>query len=123
MDILNPSDRVIIESSQYDPLQSPGYEMVKGMLVWPDELPDGLSNEGRAQIMKLLIARSLLHHRTPRLSPMSTKTQAYYAEILPPFKALWDHAHSSGLQWAGFHPTRLQLSEADLDYYRRATTD
>jgi hypothetical protein len=49
--------------------------------------------------------------------------QRFYDSILPKYRALWDQATADGLRWPGFHPARLELSDALLEAYRQMNDD
>jgi hypothetical protein len=119
MELFTESDRTLIEALTYNPNLAPGYEILRGCLVWADETPDGISFSGRQRIHDLQTARSLLCHRTPLLEPISASLQRYYDDVLIKYRPIWDQALSARLQWPGFHPSRLELSDALLEVYRQ----
>ncbi len=104
--MLSSQDRALLESAQFDPRAKPSYESVKSCLVWPDELPDGLSLEGIQFIHRLLAARSFMYRGIPR------KGRREYLQ------AAWDEASLSGLKWSGFR--RLTVSPKDLAFLENA---
>ena len=103
-------DRKIIESLTYQPGLQPGFEALKGCLVWADERPDNLTPAGYDRLCDLWIARTILCHDPSR----RTLNDAHY-------RAAWSRAKAEGIRWPGFH--RETLSETDRRYYERMCED
>ena len=95
-------DRALVEGLTYDPSLKPGFELLKGCLIWEDERPDGLTPENYEKLCDLWIARSCLH-----------RGLAIGEGTLDPqyFKDAWDAAIRDGIRWPGFQ--RLKLSPED----------
>ena len=103
---LSDPDRLLIETQELDLHSKPSYESIKSCLIWADELPDGLSMDGRRFILSLLAARSYLH----RGIPMVGRLQRLRLE--------WDNAISSGLRWTGFN--RIETSADAMVYLQNS---
>jgi hypothetical protein len=99
-------DRAAVEGCVYDPAAEPGYEAIKGCLIWSDERPVNITSEGYDKLSDLWIARSYIHRGLP---------------LAPRLQAAWERAVADGIRWPGFH--RLVLSEADLAYYAAMIED
>ena len=119
MALFSESDRRLIETLVYDPGLVPGYEVLRGCLVWQDENRDDLSREGQRRIHDLQAARSLLFHRTARTGQWSAETEKFFESIRPKYRAIWGQAIAENLRWPGFHPSGIALSDELLDTYRR----
>lgn len=88
--MLSPADRAAIEGLPLDPDASIGFHELLGCLVWSDEIPDGLTNEGHAYLRELLGIRGAIHRGED-------------ADL-----ATWNLARMTGLRWNGFG--RLELT-------------
>lgn len=109
MNVLRESDRVLIERQAFQCDAKPAFELLKACLVWPDELPAGISNEGREYIYDLLIIRGFIHRG---LSENKWGLDSQY------FIKVWQEAIASSIPWNGFR--RLEISEVDRDYLIRS---
>lgn len=102
-------DRRLIEAQVFDPKAEPSFEALKACLVWPDECPERISNEGREVLSDLLIVRGFIHRGVPReqwgLDPQF-------------FLDRWAEAQAICLRWNGFR--RMSLSESDSAYLMRS---
>lgn len=111
MDWINKADWDCFAAAPVDPAAEPGYEVLKGCLIWPDEHVAGLSVDGSALLGDLFIARALLH------SGRSISAWPGGSERL---QSVWDTAIAAGLPWAGF--ARVELS-ADQRAFLAAEAD
>lgn len=89
-------------AARMDPGATPGYELLKGCLIWPDEYVEGLSRAGRELLGDLFVARALLHRGQP-ISSWPGGTEA--------LQARWDTAVAAGLPWAGFARVELNADQ------------
>ena len=105
-------DRQLIETLEYNPSLKPGYEALKGCLVWDDEglFIVGLSEDGREKLADLWIARLILFHDLDR----HTLDDSY-------FKDAWNLAVAQLQGWPGFN--RLVLSAEDRAFYEHCLTN
>jgi hypothetical protein len=103
-------DRQLIEGLTYRPDLAPGFEALKGCLVWADEYPQNVSSAGYDRLSDLWIARTIICHDPSR----RTLDDARY-------RAAWTQAKTEGIRWPGFH--RETLSETDRRYYERMCED
>jgi hypothetical protein len=87
---LSDADRALIEATPFDPAASVAYNEITGALAWSDELPDGLSQAGHADLRELLAIRGYLHRGLP-------------VDTIPRHEAV-----ASGIRWNGFR--RLALT-------------
>jgi hypothetical protein len=99
---LSKIDRDIIEAQILVIESKPSYESIKSCLIWPDEIPSGLSMNGHTFILNLLAARSYLHRGIPMVGRLER------------LRSDWENALSSRLKWTGFK--RIAISVADLEY-------
>jgi hypothetical protein len=99
---LSKADREIIEAQILVTESQPSYESIKSCLIWPNELPSGLSMDGHTFILNLLAARSYLH----RNIPMTGRLERLRVD--------WEIALSSGLKWIGFK--RISIPAAHLEF-------
>lgn len=108
---LPDADRELLEAGEPDPDAEPLYNDVTSCLVWPDEVPDGLSREGYGYVRDLLVARGYLHRGIP-----VDRWDFGYADRWE----RWNEALASGLRWTGFR--RIGLTAAERDLLRRYLT-
>ncbi|MBZ5610178.1 MAG: hypothetical protein LAP38_18100 [Acidobacteriia bacterium] len=106
MPYFSDRDRAIVEALVFDAAEEPGYEALKGCLVWRDEQPNNITNEGWDKLCDLWIARSYLH----RGEPMKDQ-----------FRSAWEQAQREGIRWPGFQ--RVTLSANDKAYYKQMIED
>lgn len=111
MDWITKADWDCFAAAPVDPNATPGYELLKGCLIWPDEYVEGLSPAGWELLGDLFVARALLH-RGQAISAWPGGS-----EIL---QARWDTAIAAGLPWAGF--ARVELT-ADQQTYLAAEAE
>jgi hypothetical protein len=108
----NQSDRERLECLIFDRACEPSYELMKSCLVWPDERPAEITNEGYELLGDLWIVRGLMHRDVPPekwgLDP------AYFQEV-------WRNALADVPRWPGFR--RLDLSAADRTYLSRSIAE
>ncbi len=106
------NDLRLIESLVFRPELKPGYDFIKGCLVWEDERADGLTPEGYDNLCDLWIARSFIHRgldfSTYPLNP------EYFGKV-------WERALQQGFSWPGYK--RLTLNAEDKAYYEAALQD
>lgn len=102
-------DRRLIEAQVFDPEAAPSFEVMKSCLVWPDECPEHISNEGREVLYDLLIVRGFLHRGVP-LERWGLDPQFFLYR--------WEEAQATELLWNGFR--RMHLSESDSAYLMRS---
>ena len=100
---LSPSDRASIEAAAFDPEATIAFHEILGCLVWSDEIPDELTNDGHAYLRELLGIRGALHRGED-------------ADL-----ATWNLARMTGLRWNGFE--RLVLTEHERDVLARYLLD
>jgi hypothetical protein len=62
-----PEDSKLLNALTYLPDLQPDFEMIKSVLVWKDEIPQGITEDGMEKLWDLLIARSLLQCRCVKL--------------------------------------------------------
>ena len=105
MPYFSDRDRAIVESLTYDPAATPGFELLKGCLVWADERPDGLTSEGWDRLTDLWAARSFMHRGEPFTDKQFGGRQ---------YEKAWNQALREGIRWPGF--LRVELSPEDRAY-------
>ncbi|HJP90211.1 MAG TPA: hypothetical protein VJ850_14345 [Candidatus Limnocylindrales bacterium] len=81
---LPPADRAAIEAIPFDPDATIAFHELLGCLVWSDEVPDSLTNDGHAFLRELLGIRGAVHRGED-------------ADL-----ASWNLARMTGLRWNGF---------------------
>lgn len=108
---LSQSDRLLIESLNYDPNLKPEFDIMRSHLVWGDELPLDISSTGLELLQNLWIARAIKHHGFKIGEPFDPKH----------FLAYWDLALEQNLKWPGFK--RLYLCDRDKAYYDKCLAD
>jgi hypothetical protein len=95
-------DRPCVTRLVYDPTCEPSYDIMKACLVWPDERPDRISNDGYELVGDLWIFRGFLHRGVPRhewgLNPDY-------------FETVWKNALDDVPCWPGFR--RIELSSLE----------
>lgn len=111
--LFSEHDRKIIESAPIEPKSGPGYELLKGILIWQDETPMGIPFDTIELLIDLQIARAIKYHGRD------------LPEFLNPsrYLKLWEQALEEGLKWHGFLPERLNLSDEDKAYFEKAQKD
>ena len=87
---LSPDDRSAIEALAFDPDATIGFHEILGCLVWSDEMPPEVTNDGLAYLRDLLAIRGAIH-------------RGEEADL-----ATWNLARMTGLRWNGFE--RLVLT-------------
>jgi hypothetical protein len=98
-------DLKVIEALVYNPSLEPGYELLKGCLIWRDEMPDNITPQGWDVLGTLWGARAQLHNINAGAEPW-----------LPGYgRETWDQAMKEITNWPGFK--RLTLSEKDWAYW------
>ena len=104
--VFTGNDLKLIESLEYNPTLTPGYDTLKGCLIWADERADGLTREGYENLCDLWIARSFIH-----------RGKDFSSHPIDPnyFREFWDRAVTQGFRWPGFR--RIELSPEDKQYY------
>src|SRR5262245_9078634 len=112
MAFLSERDRATVEALVYDPAAEPSFELLKGCLIWRDEIPINISSEGYDRVCDLWAARSCLHRGVP-MAPVPIAGDR--------FKNAWEQAQREGLQWPGFR--RVTLSETDRAYLDRSLAE
>ena len=100
MDWITKADWDRFAAAPLDPDAEPGYDVLKGCLIWPDEYVEGLSRTGWELLGDLFIARALLH-RGQSISSWPGGSDR--------LQATWDTAVAAALPWAGF--ARVVLSD------------
>lgn len=106
MTYFSRQDLELIEALTYDPVSEPSYDLIKDALIWEDERPNGLTQDGYEKLCDLWIARSFIHKRIPFSSWKLDPTF---------FENVWSEAMRHGFSWPGFN--RIELSEKDQKYY------
>jgi hypothetical protein len=101
-------DLQLMEALVYDPSLGPGYEALKGCLIWEDERPSGLSPDAYSNLCSLWGARALFHRGlTLADHPLNPE---YSRDI-------WERALHQVPGWPGFK--RITLSAKDKEYYEQ----
>jgi hypothetical protein len=106
------SDREALAQLVFDPTCEPSYELLKACLVWPDERPSRISQEGYRLLCDVWIVRGFLHRKTPREE---------WGFNPPYFEEVWKSALLEIPRWPGFK--RLELSPADQAYLDKSVSD
>jgi len=96
----NVCGRALVEALARDPRATTGYELSKGILLWSDETPAGLSEEGAWVVIRLQAFRSMIY------CPSHWQTEAT-AEWFERCRQDWNAAVASGLRWIGWSARRL----------------
>ena len=99
MDWITKADWDCFAAAPVDPNATPGYELLKGCLIWPDEYVEGLSRAGCELLGDLFVARALLH---------SGRSIAAWPGGSERLEQVWETALAAGLPWPGF--TRVELT-------------
>ncbi|MEM9464013.1 MAG: hypothetical protein AAGA90_01500 [Actinomycetota bacterium] len=102
MDWITKADWDRFAAVPLDPDAQPGYEVLKGCLIWPDEYVDGLSRPGWELLGDLFVARGLLHRG---------QSIAAWPGGSDHLQRRWDVAVGAGLPWAGFARTELTAAQ------------
>jgi hypothetical protein len=106
-ELFTGNDLKIMQALVYDSACEPGYEMLKGVLVWSDERPEGLTPDAYKNLCDLWVARSFLYHGR-NFADTSLLNPEYY-------KNQWQCGLSQVPAWPGFK--RLALNEKDKAYF------
>jgi hypothetical protein len=93
---LSPDDRAAIEALPHHPDASIAFHELLGCLVWSDEVPDDLTNDGHAYVRELLAIRGAVHRGED--ADLDT----------------WNLARLTGLRWNGFRRLALGPEEQVL---------
>jgi hypothetical protein len=99
MEWITKADWGCFAAALLDPDAAPGYEPLKGCLIWPDEYVEGLSRSGWELLGDLFVARALLH---------SGRSIAAWPGGSERLERVWETALAAGLPWTGF--TRIELT-------------
>jgi hypothetical protein len=103
--MLSPADHARIEDLAFDAAATPAYNEITACLVWPDELPDGLSPAGYDVVRDLLGARGFIH----RGIPIEAWDRGWTDRI-----DRWNEALREGLRWNGFQRIALTTEQRAL---------
>ena len=107
--MLGTTDRLLVENAIFDEHAEPAFNEITGSLVWPDEIPDGLSREGYDTVRNLLAARGLIHRGIA-----IEDWEAGFTELADE----WNAALRTRLRWNGFQRIALTREQrAALDAY------
>lgn len=107
--MLGTTDRLLVEHQLFIEDATPAFNEVTGCLVWPDEIPEGLSREGFETVRNLLAARGLIHRGI-----VVEDWQAGFTELADE----WNAALRTRLRWNGFQRIALTREQrATLDAY------
>jgi hypothetical protein len=101
-----PEDSKLLNALTYLPDLQPDFEMIKSVLVWKDEIPQGITEDGMEKLWDLLIARSYVHDN--RLFSSHFSGGKYLEKT-------WSESMHEIPDWPGFK--RLSLSEHDRYFY------
>jgi hypothetical protein len=112
MTALSDADRALVEAVAFDAASEPAFNEITACLVWPDEVPDGLSREGYHTVRDLLVARGLIHRGIP---------VDEWDDGFPDRWERWNEALGDGVRWNGFR--RLALTAAQRAFLRRHLVD
>lgn len=96
------SDRVAIGRLAYDPTATPAYDIIRSCLVWADERPVGISNDGYELVGDLWIYRGALHRGIP-LQQWGVNPER--------FQSVWETALGDIPNWPGFRRIELSTDE------------
>jgi hypothetical protein len=102
----SPEDSDKLNSLGYVSDISPRFEMIKSILVWEDEIPKRISEDGMDKLYDLLIARSYVHDNQLFSSHFSGGKHLEKA---------WTESRNEIPNWPGFK--RLLLSKKDRHFY------
>jgi hypothetical protein len=85
--------------------EEPVYDLLRGALVWRDEVPDDFTPPSAAWV-KLIM---LQYYRSLSWRPeeMSRGAEDIRREMISASRAVWEKAHAIGLRWIGFLPSRV----------------
>lgn len=103
--MLGETDRLLVESQFFLEDATPAFNEVTGCLVWPDEVPDGLSRAGLDTLRDLLAARGLIHRGIP-VDQWEVGSTGLADE--------WNAALRSRLRWNGFQRIALTTEQRAL---------
>lgn len=112
MSYFSDHDLQLIEALEYDPGLTPAFESIKSCLVWKDEIPENLSDDGYEKMYDLLIARSFFHEGQPFSSFPLSPTR---------FEDVWAAVQTVPFRWPGFN--RMTLNDADRRYLKECLED
>jgi hypothetical protein len=110
--MLSTTDRALVEGLDFDPAATPAYNEITACLVWPDELPDGLTPYGYEYMRDLLGARGFIH----RAIPIESWDRGWTDRV-----DRWNEALRGGLRWNGF--LRIALTQEQRDLLEHHLTD
>jgi hypothetical protein len=99
MTLFSSNDARLIRALEYDRRAVAGFEVIKTCLIWSDETPSDMSNEGRALLGDVLGARGMLHRGIAVHEMPSTFAQA------------WMDFQRDFPGWPGFRRTVLSPEE------------
>jgi hypothetical protein len=111
--MLSAADRALIEGLAFDPDATPAYNEITACLVWPDELPDGLTQYGYEYVRDLLGARGFIH----RGIPIESWDRGWMDRL-----DRWNEALRGRLGWNGFLRIALTMEQRALLEQRLADT-
>lgn len=107
--MLGTTDRLLVENALFDEHAEPAFNEVTGCLVWPDEIPEGISADGYDTLRSLLAARGLVHRGIPIEDWQGGRTD---------LADEWNAALRSRLRWNGFQRIALTKDQRSmLDAY------
>lgn len=107
--MLGTTDRLLVEQAFFDADADPAFNEIAGCLVWPDEIPDGLSPDGYDAVRNLLAARGLVHRGVPIEDWPGGATE---------LADEWNAALRTRLRWNGFQRIALTKEQrAMLEAY------
>lgn len=109
MSYFSEVDRKVIESLEYTPNLKPNFEVLKSCLIWDDERPNRISNQGYEKLCDLWIARFFIYHS-------GLPEKKWWVLDVEYFKNTWKVAYESNIQWPGFKDDRLYLSQENKKY-------
>lgn len=96
--MLSNADRALVEGQPFAAGSEPAYNEITACLVWPDEVPAGLSPAGYDVVRDLLGARGFIH----RGVPIEEWDRGWTDRI-----ERWNGAIGDGLRWNGFQRIAL----------------
>jgi hypothetical protein len=103
--MLSDAERALVEGLALDPAAEPVYNEITACLVWPDELPVGLTSYGFEYLRDLLGARGFIH----RGIPIEEWDRGWTDRI-----DRWNEALRAGLRWNGFLRIALTRDQREL---------
>ncbi|MEO8272456.1 MAG: hypothetical protein ABI620_00140 [Chloroflexota bacterium] len=103
--MLSDADRARIEALPFDAAATPAWNDITACLVWPDEVPGGLTPHGYDYVRDLLGARGFIH----RAVAIEDWDRGWTDRV-----DRWNEALRAGLRWNGFQRIALTAEQRAL---------